>query len=105
MTTLLTITSVPLSSHIWLVALNFQTPCKEMDLNQARFLSNGMCGYTLKPEFQRDLSSQMNPNSLTEGPWLQKKTLHIMVRGTGVLHRVWPLCHSNCQDSLGFRLL
>lgn len=68
------------SSLMWsLVALNFQTPHKEMHLNQGRFLPNGFCGYILKPEFQRSLSSQFNPISLTEGPWQKRKTFHIMV--------------------------
>ncbi|XP_056306936.1 1-phosphatidylinositol 4,5-bisphosphate phosphodiesterase delta-1a [Danio aesculapii] len=62
-----------------IVALNFQTPCKEMDLNQARFLPNGKCGYVLKPEFLRDPASQFDPYNLREGPWLQKKILHLMV--------------------------
>ncbi|KAL2085120.1 hypothetical protein ACEWY4_018440 [Coilia grayii] len=62
-----------------IVALNFQTPCKEMDLNQARFLPNGMSGYVLKPDFQRDPSSQFDPKSLQKGPWLRKQRLHIMV--------------------------
>ncbi|XP_028288228.1 1-phosphatidylinositol 4,5-bisphosphate phosphodiesterase delta-1a isoform X2 [Parambassis ranga] len=62
-----------------IVALNFQTPHKEMHLNQGRFLPNGFCGYILKPEFQRSLSSQFDPISLTQGPWLKRKTFHIMV--------------------------
>ncbi|XP_057681098.1 1-phosphatidylinositol 4,5-bisphosphate phosphodiesterase delta-1a isoform X2 [Corythoichthys intestinalis] len=62
-----------------IVALNFQTPQKEMHINQGRFLPNGMCGYILKPEFQRDPSSQFDPNDLTEGPWLRRMILHIMV--------------------------
>ncbi|XP_036413907.1 1-phosphatidylinositol 4,5-bisphosphate phosphodiesterase delta-1a isoform X2 [Colossoma macropomum] len=62
-----------------IVALNFQTPCKQMDLNQGRFLPNGKCGYILKPEFMRNPDSQFDPNNLTKGPWLQRKTLHIMV--------------------------
>ncbi|XP_055006830.1 1-phosphatidylinositol 4,5-bisphosphate phosphodiesterase delta-1a isoform X2 [Boleophthalmus pectinirostris] len=62
-----------------IVALNFQTPSKEMHINQGRFLPNGFCGYVLKPEFQRDLSSQFDPNTLTNGPWLKRKTFHIMV--------------------------
>uniref|UniRef100_A0A672P6W5 Phosphoinositide phospholipase C n=1 Tax=Sinocyclocheilus grahami TaxID=75366 RepID=A0A672P6W5_SINGR len=61
-----------------IVALNFQTPGKEMDLNQARFLPNGKCGYILKPEFQRDPASQFDPKNLRVGPWLKKKTLHII---------------------------
>lgn len=68
------------STLIWfLVALNFQTNSKEMHLNQGRFLMNGFCGYILKPEFQRNLSSQFNPNALTEGSWLKKKIFHVMV--------------------------
>lgn len=51
-----------------------------MYLNQGRFLPNGFCGYILKPEFQRDPSSQFHPNKLTKGPWLKKKNFHIMVR-------------------------
>ncbi|XP_049605446.1 1-phosphatidylinositol 4,5-bisphosphate phosphodiesterase delta-1a isoform X1 [Syngnathus scovelli] len=62
-----------------IVALNFQTPGKEMQINQGRFLPNGMSGYILKPEFQRDPSSQFDPTSLSHGPWLRKKTLHVMV--------------------------
>lgn len=62
-----------------LVALNFQTPSKEMYLNQGRFLPNGFCGYVLKPEFLRSLSSQFDPNTLRNGPWLKRKTFHVMV--------------------------
>ncbi|XP_012671580.2 1-phosphatidylinositol 4,5-bisphosphate phosphodiesterase delta-1a isoform X2 [Clupea harengus] len=62
-----------------IVALNFQTPSKEMDLNQGRFLPNGLSGYVLKPEFQRDPASQFDPNSLQKGAGYRKKTLHLMV--------------------------
>uniref|UniRef100_A0A665UW92 Phosphoinositide phospholipase C n=1 Tax=Echeneis naucrates TaxID=173247 RepID=A0A665UW92_ECHNA len=62
-----------------IVALNFQTPSKEMHINQGRFLPNGFCGYILKPEFQRSFSSTFNPNKLTDGPWLQRKVFHIMI--------------------------
>ncbi|KAK0130582.1 1-phosphatidylinositol 4,5-bisphosphate phosphodiesterase delta-1 [Merluccius polli] len=59
------------------VALNFQTPCKEMDLNQGRFLPNGACGYALKPEFQRDLASQMNPPAPSaRGPGSEEDAPH-----------------------------
>lgn len=34
-----------------MVALNFQTGDKAMQLNQAKFRDNGSCGYLLKPEF------------------------------------------------------
>ncbi|KAK3540985.1 hypothetical protein QTP86_008199 [Hemibagrus guttatus] len=62
-----------------IVALNFQTYGKEMDLNQGQFLPNGKCGYILKPEFMRMPGSRFNPIMLTQGPWLKKKILHIMV--------------------------
>lgn len=62
-----------------IVALNFQTPSKEMHLNQGRFLPNGLSGYVLKPEFQRSLASQFDPNTLSSGPWLKKKVFHVMV--------------------------
>ncbi|KAL0992729.1 hypothetical protein UPYG_G00097550 [Umbra pygmaea] len=44
-----------------MVALNFQTPGEQMDLNQGRFLPNGRCGYILKPSFLCDPSSDFNP--------------------------------------------
>ncbi|XP_041824660.1 1-phosphatidylinositol 4,5-bisphosphate phosphodiesterase delta-1a isoform X2 [Melanotaenia boesemani] len=62
-----------------IVALNFQTPSKEMQLNQGRFYPNGFCGYILKPEFQRNPSSQFSPNNLTNGPWLKRKIFNVMV--------------------------
>jgi phosphatidylinositol phospholipase C, gamma-1 len=34
-----------------MVALNYQTPDKPMQLNQAKFRDNGGCGYVLKPDF------------------------------------------------------
>ncbi|PKU34874.1 hypothetical protein llap_14823 [Limosa lapponica baueri] len=37
-----------------LVALNFQTPDKPMQMNQALFMSSGQCGYVLQPTNMRD---------------------------------------------------
>ncbi|KAF5903601.1 1-phosphatidylinositol 4,5-bisphosphate phosphodiesterase delta-1 isoform X1 [Clarias magur] len=62
-----------------IVALNFQTAGKEMDLNQGRFLPNGKTGYILKPEFMRNPDTEFDPINLTQGSWLKKKTLHVMV--------------------------
>ncbi|XP_068199825.1 1-phosphatidylinositol 4,5-bisphosphate phosphodiesterase delta-1a isoform X1 [Antennarius striatus] len=62
-----------------IVALNFQTPHKEMHINQGRFLPNGFSGYILKPEYMRSQSSQFDPDTLPKGPWLQKKVFHVMV--------------------------
>ncbi|XP_047444392.1 1-phosphatidylinositol 4,5-bisphosphate phosphodiesterase delta-1-like isoform X2 [Mugil cephalus] len=62
-----------------IVALNFQTPCTDMDVNQGRFLINGKSGYVLKPAYMRDLATEFDPITLTRGDWLKHKTLHVMV--------------------------
>lgn len=38
------------NAGVQLVALNYQTGDKAMQLNQGRFLDNGNCGYLLRPE-------------------------------------------------------
>eukprot|EP00070_Physeter_catodon_P048803 XP_028355697.1 1-phosphatidylinositol 4,5-bisphosphate phosphodiesterase delta-3 isoform X1 [Physeter catodon] len=43
------------------VALNFQTPGYEMDLNAGRFLINGQCGYVLKPACLRQPDTTFDP--------------------------------------------
>ncbi len=42
-----------------MVALNYQTPCIQCQLNDGKFLENGNCGYVLKPSY-------MLPGHLTE---------------------------------------
>ncbi|KAL4657148.1 1-phosphatidylinositol 4,5-bisphosphate phosphodiesterase delta-1 isoform X1 [Arapaima gigas] len=71
-----------------IVALNFQTPSKEMDLNQGRFLPNGFSGYVLKPEFLRNPKTQFDPNNLTQGPWIQRKKFHVMIISAQQLPKV-----------------
>ncbi|XP_034562967.1 1-phosphatidylinositol 4,5-bisphosphate phosphodiesterase delta-1a isoform X2 [Notolabrus celidotus] len=83
-----------------IVALNFQTPHKEMHINQGRFLPNGFSGYILKPEFQRSLSSQFDPTTLTKGPWLQKKTFHVMVISAQQLPKLNKDKHKSIVDPL-----
>ncbi|XP_022599937.1 1-phosphatidylinositol 4,5-bisphosphate phosphodiesterase delta-1-like isoform X1 [Seriola dumerili] len=83
-----------------IVALNFQTPSKEMHLNQGRFLPNGFSGYVLKPEFQRSLSSQFDPNTLTKGPWLQRKVFHVMVISAQQLPKLNKDKHKSIVDPL-----
>uniref|UniRef100_A0A1A8R9V8 Phosphoinositide phospholipase C n=2 Tax=Nothobranchius TaxID=28779 RepID=A0A1A8R9V8_9TELE len=51
-----------------IVALNFQTPGEQMDLNQGRFRQNGLCGYVLKPPFMRQPDSVFNPENVGGGP-------------------------------------
>jgi phosphatidylinositol phospholipase C, delta len=41
----------PWSAGNQLVALNYQTPCVQMHLNDSKFRENGNCGYVLKPPF------------------------------------------------------
>ncbi|KAL4687801.1 hypothetical protein H8959_019929 [Pygathrix nigripes] len=57
------------------VALNFQTPGYEMDLNAGRFLVNGQCGYVLKPACLRQPDSTFDP----EYPGPPRTTLSIQV--------------------------
>ncbi|XP_039400561.1 1-phosphatidylinositol 4,5-bisphosphate phosphodiesterase zeta-1 isoform X1 [Mauremys reevesii] len=47
------------------VALNFQTPGLQMELQNGKFMDNGCCGYLLKPEFMRDSATQFNPYNVT----------------------------------------
>uniref|UniRef100_A0AAQ6APC8 Phosphoinositide phospholipase C n=1 Tax=Amphiprion ocellaris TaxID=80972 RepID=A0AAQ6APC8_AMPOC len=51
-----------------IVALNFQTPGEQMDLNQGRFLQNGQCGYVLKPAFMYQPATTFNPENVGGGP-------------------------------------
>ena len=44
-----------------MVALNYQTPGLEMQLNDGKFLDNGGCGYVLKPLFLRRSDAVPDP--------------------------------------------
>ncbi|XP_029313599.1 1-phosphatidylinositol 4,5-bisphosphate phosphodiesterase delta-1a isoform X2 [Cottoperca gobio] len=83
-----------------IVALNFQTPSKEMHINQGRFLPNAACGYFLKPEFQRSLTSQFDPGTLSNGPWLKRKTFHVMVISAQQLPKINKDKHNSIVDPL-----
>lgn len=39
-----------------------------MDLNQGRFLPNGLCGYILKPPFLCQPDTTFNPENVGGGP-------------------------------------
>uniref|UniRef100_A0A3B4GJZ2 Phosphoinositide phospholipase C n=1 Tax=Pundamilia nyererei TaxID=303518 RepID=A0A3B4GJZ2_9CICH len=73
---------------VCVLALNFQTPCTDMDMNQGRFLVNGKSGYILKPAFMRDVATEFDPITLTRGDWLKHKTLHVMVISAQQLPKV-----------------
>ncbi|XP_069761271.1 1-phosphatidylinositol 4,5-bisphosphate phosphodiesterase delta-3-like isoform X2 [Narcine bancroftii] len=62
-----------------LVALNFQKPGMEMDLNKGKFRQNGRSGYILKPIFMRDRSIHFDPAQPIEGLGLDRKELTIEV--------------------------
>ncbi|KAM4605564.1 1-phosphatidylinositol 4,5-bisphosphate phosphodiesterase delta-1-like isoform 2-T2 [Polymixia lowei] len=80
---------VPLwNSGCQIVALNFQTACSNMDVNQGRFTINGDAGYVLKPSYLRDRTTEFDPITLTRGQWLQHKTLHVMVISAQQLPKV-----------------
>ncbi|XP_060761630.1 1-phosphatidylinositol 4,5-bisphosphate phosphodiesterase delta-1b isoform X2 [Neoarius graeffei] len=71
---------VPLwNSGCQIVALNFQTPCADMDLNQGLFSQNGQSGYVLKPAYLRTTASEFDPITLIRGPWLKHLEFHVMV--------------------------
>lgn len=61
------------------VALNFQTPGEQMDLNQGRFLQNGGCGYILKPAFMCKPDSAFNPENVGGGPGHRPVLLTVQV--------------------------
>ncbi|XP_068161674.1 1-phosphatidylinositol 4,5-bisphosphate phosphodiesterase delta-3-A isoform X5 [Antennarius striatus] len=50
-----------------IVALNFQTPGEQMDLNHGRFLQNGQCGFVLKPPFLCRPDVSFNPENVGGG--------------------------------------
>ncbi|XP_030629435.1 1-phosphatidylinositol 4,5-bisphosphate phosphodiesterase delta-3-A [Chanos chanos] len=62
-----------------IVALNFQTPGEQMDLNQGRFLTNGCCGYVLKPSFMCQPDSEFNPENTGGGPGHNPTLLTVQV--------------------------
>ncbi|XP_018494683.1 1-phosphatidylinositol 4,5-bisphosphate phosphodiesterase gamma-1 [Galendromus occidentalis] len=58
-----------------MVALNYQTPDRPMQLNEGRFITNGKCGYVLRPEYmfidnfdpydRKSLPASVQPYTLT----------------------------------------
>ncbi|XP_053507674.1 1-phosphatidylinositol 4,5-bisphosphate phosphodiesterase delta-1b isoform X1 [Ictalurus furcatus] len=71
-----------------IVALNVQTRCAEMDLNQGLFSQNGQSGYVLKPAYLRDKESEFDPITLVRGPWLKHIEFHVMVISAQQLPKV-----------------
>lgn len=68
-----------------MVALNYQTGDKPMQLNQAKFRDNGNCGYLLKPNFMfRDEFDPCDKNTLID---VDPITISIRIIGARHLHR------------------
>lgn len=59
-----------------LVALNYQTPCRSMQLNQGLFQDNGGCGYVLKPDFMRNENASFSPH----GPHDENKSKTLAIQ-------------------------
>ncbi|NXA90031.1 PLCZ1 phosphodiesterase, partial [Melanocharis versteri] len=59
------------------IALNFQTPGTQMELQDGKFLDNGGCGYVLKPEFLRDRNTTFTPQNV--GGYSKPMSLSIRV--------------------------
>lgn len=62
-----------------MIALNYQTPDKPMQLNQAKFRDNGVCGYILKPRFM--LGERFDPNDPTTLFGTTRKCLTLRIIG------------------------
>ena len=62
---------------IQLVALNYQTPDKAMQLNNAKFRQHGNCGYVLRPDFM--FADDYDPSSLSSLGSSEPLTFHLKV--------------------------
>lgn len=62
-----------------MIALNYQTPDKPMQINQAKFRDNGACGYILKPQFMLDEQFDSIDQNIIQNS--QKKLVSIRIIG------------------------
>ncbi|XP_037936423.1 1-phosphatidylinositol 4,5-bisphosphate phosphodiesterase gamma-1-like [Teleopsis dalmanni] len=60
-----------------MIALNYQTGDKAMQLNQAKFRDNGQCGYLLKPKFMQ--AENFDPNNPIAISTLEEKIVTIRI--------------------------
>ncbi len=59
-----------------IVALNYQTSCKEMHLNDGKYMDNGNAGYILKPECLRIPGNNFDPMT---GPYPPEENLNFTI--------------------------
>lgn len=60
-----------------MIALNYQTADKPMQMNEAKFRDNGGCGYVLKPKFM--LHDKFDPNDCNTLVGVEEKTINIRI--------------------------
>jgi phosphatidylinositol phospholipase C gamma-1 len=73
------------NSGVQMVALNYQTPDRAMQLNQAKFRANGGCGYILRPDFM--FRDAFDPYFRKAVDGIEPLTLSVRVR---LLHNSFP---------------
>uniref|UniRef100_A0A0N4X9Z1 Phosphoinositide phospholipase C n=1 Tax=Haemonchus placei TaxID=6290 RepID=A0A0N4X9Z1_HAEPC len=61
-----------------MVALNYQTGDKAMQLNQGKFMANGRCGYVLKPEYMLDEGFDPLHGETTLGSTIIRLTVQVI---------------------------
>ncbi|GBM08691.1 1-phosphatidylinositol 4,5-bisphosphate phosphodiesterase gamma-1 [Araneus ventricosus] len=66
------------NAGVQMVALNYQTADRAMQLNQARFLENGKCGYVLRPKCMFD--DNFNPYDRSTLQDVEPLTLTVQVK-------------------------
>jgi phosphatidylinositol phospholipase C gamma-1 len=89
---------------VQLVALNYQTPDRSMQLNQGRFLMNGSCGYVLRPEFM--FTSGYDAYRREKLTGVEPLTVSIQVRyGCSLITKVTPAPPLSSRERLKWLLL
>jgi len=66
------------NAGVQMAALNYQTPDRSMQLNQAKFRDNGGCGYILRPDFM--FKDRFDPYVSCSGEGIEPWTLSVRVR-------------------------
>ena len=70
-----------------MAALNFQTGDKPMQLNCAKFLANGNCGYVLRPDFMS--SEDFSPSVSPSGLFAHTEPMFLEIRILAARHLGW----------------
>ena len=77
-----------------MTALNFQTGDKPMQLNQAKFIQNGGCGYVLRPSYMCNVDLKYLPNDADSLP----SSLTLLIgKSTDYVNILYRLCQYYVQ--------